>query len=162
MKYDNSNVRRQDRLLDEGKATQLLKSGEFGTLSMVTPEGAAYGIPVSFVWDGRESIYVHCAPEGRKLRCIGHQPAVSFSIVGGTHVIPGKFTTRYSSVVVTCKAETGLCAEERMEALRLLIGKYAPDFQETGEKYAQGSFHRTEIIKLSIEYVSGKEKEVSE
>ena len=35
MNYINDNVRRQDRLLDEKNATDLLHSGEFGFLSMV-------------------------------------------------------------------------------------------------------------------------------
>ena len=66
MKYVNETVRRRDRLLDEERALELLKDGEYGVLSMVS-EGGGYGIPVNFVWDGKNSAYIHCAPEGRKL-----------------------------------------------------------------------------------------------
>ena len=59
MKYQNECVRRQDRLLDEDKALNLLENGGYGVLSMVSPQGDAYGIPVNFVWDGKESIYIH-------------------------------------------------------------------------------------------------------
>ena len=39
MEYINQDVRRQDRLLDEARAFEILKEGEFGILSMRTEEG---------------------------------------------------------------------------------------------------------------------------
>ena len=39
MEYTNQDVRRQDRLLDEARAFEILKEGEFGILSMRTEEG---------------------------------------------------------------------------------------------------------------------------
>ena len=81
MPYDNSAVRRQDRLLDEARARELLAGGRFGVLSLVDGDGA-YGIPVNYVWDGDDSLYVHCAPDGRKLRCIDRRDRVSFCVVG--------------------------------------------------------------------------------
>ncbi len=51
MEYTNQDVRRQDRLLDEARAFEILKEGEFGILSMRTEEGdGAYGIPINYVW----------------------------------------------------------------------------------------------------------------
>ena len=35
MKYVNNRVRRQDRLMDEQRALELLRDGEYGVLSMV-------------------------------------------------------------------------------------------------------------------------------
>ena len=69
MEYNNSGVRRQDRLLQHDSACLLLRKGEYGVLSMVDG-GVPYAVPVSYVWDGQSSVYVHCAPEGRKLRCL--------------------------------------------------------------------------------------------
>lgn len=69
MKYINDTVRRQDRLMDEERAREILKTAEYGVLSM-TDGDQPYGIPVNFIWDGKDSIYIHCAPEGRKLRII--------------------------------------------------------------------------------------------
>lgn len=160
MEYDNSGVRRQDRLLPEENAYRLLKEGEYGVLSMVTPEGTPYGVPVNYVWDGKDALYIHCAPEGRKLRCLRETPETSFCIVGRTHVIPNKFTTNYESIVLTCRAGLGLPEAERMDALHRIIDKYAPEFREIGEKYAEKSFHRTEIIKLTIVSFSGKSKNI--
>lgn len=161
MEYTNESVRRQDRLLDEERAYTLLREGEYGVLSMVDEDGnAAYGIPVNFVWDGTNAIYLHCAPQGRKLRCIAAHPDVSFCVVGATHVVSHKFTTGYESIVLDCQAHTGLDTEERKHALQLLLQKYSPHDMTVGQKYAEKSFHRTEIIKLEIRRFSGKCKHV--
>ena len=92
MKYVNDTVRRRDRLMDEARALELLKNGEYGVLSMVS-EGGGYGIPVNFVWDGKNSAYIHCAPEGRKLEAIKANNKVSLCIIGNVNLLPGKVTT---------------------------------------------------------------------
>ena len=116
MEYNNNDVRRQDRLFSEDEARELLRNGEYGVLSMVDgngDEGVAYGVPVSYVWDGDDALYVHCAKEGRKLRCLSGNARVSFCVVGQTRVIPDKFTTAYQSIVLECRAATGLADDER-------------------------------------------------
>ncbi len=161
MIFSNEQVRRQDRLLDEARAMEIVKEGEYGVLSMMSEDGeGGYGIPVSYVWDRGNSIYLHCAPAGRKLRCIDACPAVSFCIVGKTQVIPDRFTTAYESVVLECTAHRSLHEAERMSALSLLLSKYCPDDKMRGIEYANKSFARTEIIRLDIERVSAKCKRI--
>ena len=160
MIYDNSKVRRQDRLLSEERAAELLKTAEYGTLSMIDEDGLPYGIPVNYVWDGKDSIYIHCAPEGRKLRAIASHSEVCLSIVGHVNLQPSKFTTEYESIVLKGIAHVGLPAEERMQALVLLVKKLSPNDVEIGKKYAEKSFHRTEIIRLDIVEFSGKTKKM--
>lgn len=160
MKFNNEQVRRQDRLMDENKAFDLLKKAEYGVLSMRSEDGeGAYGIPVSYVWDKGNSIYIHCAPVGRKLRCMDACSEVSFCVVGRTRVIPSEFTTAYESVVMRCTAHRSLHEAERMSALSLLISKYASDDRMRGIDYANRSFHRTEIIRLDILEISAKQKD---
>ena len=67
MKYNNDDVRRRDRLLSEQRATELIRIAEYGVLSMIDEDGLPYAIPVNHVWDGEDSLYIHCAPEGKKL-----------------------------------------------------------------------------------------------
>lgn len=160
MKYINETIRRQDRLLYEERARELLKTAEYGVLSMVDDNEQAYGIPVNFIWDGEDRIYIHCAPEGRKLKAIVNHPKVSLCVVGKTHLMPKNFTTEYESVVVFGTAYTGLSEEERMHALHLLIDKLAPEYKELGDKYAHTSFPRTEIIRIDMTEYSGKQKKM--
>lgn len=162
MDYINNTIRRQDRLLDEDRAREILQTAEYGVLSMVDDDEQAYGIPVNFIWDGDEAIYIHCAPEGRKLRAISKHPKVSLCAVGRVHLLPRNFTTEYESVVVFGEAHTHLSEEERMHALHLLIDKLSPDYKEIGDKYAHASFHRTEIIRIDIKCFSGKQKKMKQ
>lgn len=157
MEYRNQDVRRQDRLLDEMRAIEMLRTAEYGVLSMVSDNGG-YGVPVNFVWDGNHSVYIHCAPEGRKLHAMELHPDVSLCIVGRVHLLPHQFTTEYESVILFGKAHLHLPEEERMHALRLLIDKLSPQFREIGEQYAHKSFHRTEVVRIDIEKLSGKTK----
>lgn len=158
MIYRTETVRRQDRLLDEPQARELLRDAEYGILCMQRPEGGGYGVPVNYVWDGVSSVYIHCAPEGRKLRCIDACDAVSLCIVGRTEVRPARFTTAYESLLLDCRACTGLPEQERRQALERLLEKYAPDDKVVGMQYAEKSFHRTQIVRLDILSWSGKRK----
>ena len=103
MNYQNDSVRRQDRLLDQPEATELLRRGEYGILCMQRPEGGGYGVPLNYVWDEADAIYIHCAPEGRKLHCLRECDRVTFCIVGKTQVLPARFTTFYESILLDCR-----------------------------------------------------------
>ena len=159
MTYDTSNIRRQDRLLPEEKAYDLLKKGEYGTLSMVSEEGTGYGIPINFVYDeGQDCIYFHCAMEGKKLRCLEKNNRVSFCTIGKTSVISNQFTTAYESVMVNGTMDIHLSDPERRHGLSFLLDKYCPNDKVIGLKYIEKSFHRTNVIRLNISSCSGKNK----
>ena len=151
MRYDNSKVRRQDRLMDEKRAIELLKSNEYGILAMISETGEAYGVPINYVWDGRESIYIHA---------LRKNPEVSFCLIGHVCLKPSTFTTEYESVIFKGKAYLNLSDDEKMAALHLMTDKLSPDFKELGDKYAHKSFHRVEIIRIDLGEFSGKCKQV--
>ena len=127
---------------------------------MVDKDGTAYGVPLNYVWDGKNSIFIHCAPVGHKLEALEKNPNVSFCIVGDVKLLPGKFTTEYESVVLKGVADIHLSPEERMEALLKLVDKLSPDFKELGAKYSKMSFHRVNIIRVDFSEYSGKCKHV--
>jgi len=156
MIYNNQQVRRQDRLLEEEQAIRLLKESEYGVLSIQSDKAGVYGLPIDYVWDGESSLYLHCAQEGHKLDCIAKYPKVSFCIIGHTNVISNKFTTAYESIILTGEAHIGLSSDEKMKALKLILQKYCPNDQVVGQKYAEKSFHRTEVIRIDIDEFSGK------
>lgn len=158
MNYSNSEVRRQDRLLNLDSALTLLKDGEYGVMSVIDESGKVYGVPLSFVWDGENTIYIHCATEGRKLRCIDINPNVSFCVVGKTKVIAQKFTTEYESIILDCLVLRHLEPEIRMKALLMLVDKYSPGLHENGKKNAESAFQITEVLQLQIVKWSGKRK----
>jgi len=142
--------------MDETSATRLLREGEYGFLAMQAENGGGYGIPLNYVWDNKGAIYLHCAREGRKLRCLEFCNDITFCVVGHTHLLPGQFSTEYESILLTGTAHAALSAEERMKALELILDKYSPGHKEKGMKYAAASFEKTEIIRLDIQEWSGK------
>ena len=160
MNYNNRHVRRQDRLLEEKQALSLLQTGEYGVLSMQEKNGGGYGVPVNFVWNNKKSIYVHCALQGHKLKCIEKCCNVSFCVVGNTQIVSHQFTTEYESIILRCKASTALWTGEKKDALLLLLDKYSPRNKEMGVKYAENLLYRTEVIRLDILDWSGKCKQV--
>jgi nitroimidazol reductase NimA-like FMN-containing flavoprotein (pyridoxamine 5'-phosphate oxidase superfamily) len=157
MKNVNETVRRQDRIMDESRAMEMLKNGDYGVLSIYDAETKTpYGVPVNYVWDGKDSIFIHCAVEGRKLRCIEKNPDVSFCIIGHTRVVPSKFTTERESVIFKGTAHFHLGDEEKLRALSLLVDKFSSEFKAAGMKYAEKSLHRVEIIRVDFTEWSGK------
>lgn len=142
--------------MDEERAFELLRDGEYGFLALTDGE-TGYALPISYALKG-DKIYFHSAPEGEKFRFLGHSRKVSFTVVGRTAVQPGKFTTFYESVMAFGEIEVVEEEEARMEALALILEKYSPGFMETGRKYAVASMPRTALLCLKIERMSGKAK----
>ncbi len=159
MIYDNTHVRRQDRLLEESAARELLKRGEYGILSMVDAAGGGYGVPISYVWDGEGAVYFHCAREGHKLRSVEADPRVTLTVVGRTQLRPEQLTTGYESIIL--RGRIGQCTEpaERMHALELLCRKYAPEHKQW-RAAAEASAARTAILRMEIATMSGKQKKI--
>lgn len=154
MLYDNSGVRRQDRLLSEERAKELLAKSEYGFLAMATEQGG-YGVPLNYVIED-DVIYVHCAAEGRKLSAIRNNPNVSFCVVGRTRLVAEKFTTAYESVVAFGSASIVEDEQQRRYALRLIVKRFAPQFIEQGEQAIERSIARTGIIAIKVARFSGK------
>ena len=156
MRYCNDSVRRQDRLLDEVRAAEILHRGEYGLLSMATDEGG-YGVPVNYAVSG-DTIYVHCAPEGRKLRAMVANPRVSFCVVGHKRIVAEAFTTEFESVIASGVARVVESVEERRQALRLIVEKYSAEHLEQGMQAIERSVHRTAVVAIEVENLTGKVK----
>lgn len=147
-------MRRKDREIDVNEAKEILRNSEYGVLSTVGENGYPYGVPVNYVYVD-DAIYFHCAIEGYKLDNISYNHKVSFCVVGETSIISNEFSTNYESVVVFGKAEEAYDDEKDL-ALLELIKKYSPEYIEKGKKYIKNAGSETKVIKISIEYISGK------
>ena len=157
---DNILIRRQDRLLGEERATELLETSEYGFLSLgVGDDGYAYGVPLNYVYDRKANVlYFHCAPEGHKLENLKRNKNVSFCVVGKTSTFSEKFTTLYESVMVFGTVDINLSNAEKRTALSELVRKYSPGCVETGGVYIEKSLDRTLALKITIEKITAKAK----
>ena len=137
---------------------EVLKEGEYGLLATVDDKLQPYGVPVNYVLIGN-SIYVHSTNEGGvKYSNLAANPKVSFTVVGGTKVLPNQFGTLYESAIVIGKAELVVDEAERMMAFREFVTKYSPDFVPEGERYISASGPKAMIVKISIDEITGKHR----
>ena len=149
-----ANMRRSDRQISDEAAIGILQKCEYGVLSTVNQANGPYGVPLSYVYaDG--SIYCHCANAGYKLDNIAADNRVSFCVVGDKKTLPDKFTTSYESVIVFGRALI-VDGPEKQAALLALVEKYAPDYREKGQVYAQNSSAKTTVVKIAVEHMTGK------
>ncbi|MGI6705004.1 MAG: pyridoxamine 5'-phosphate oxidase family protein [Clostridia bacterium] len=147
-------MRRQDRAISHQEAVELLKRSQYGILSTVDADGRPYGVPLNYVYHN-DSIYFHCAPVGHKLDNIRDNGKVSFCVVGDAELVPDKLTSRYESVILFGRASE-VDGGEKEAAFLAMVEKYADRFLEKGKDCIKHVNDKAKIIKISIEYLSGK------
>lgn len=148
-------MRRCKQQLPADEAKQLLTHATHGVLSLVGTDGLPYGVPLSFVYDGRETIFFHCAREGRKMDCLRRTGRGSFCAVTADDVVPEEFTTYYRSVIAEGRIAELTDEAEIVCALRLLAAKYSPGL-DSSDEIAKGVPH-VSVLRFDIESLSGKE-----
>ena len=149
-------IRRKDREIDEVEALKILAKGEYGILSTVGEDGNPYGVPVSYVYhDG--DIYIHSAPEGRKVDNLVSGAHASFCVVGHTQMQPEMFSTHYESAIVACDVRE-LFDEAKLDALGWLIKKYSSGFEAPGAEYIASRKDETRLFALRVRHLTGKRR----
>ena len=148
-------MRRKDREKDAVFALEVLRDCEYATLATVNSDGTPYCIPISPVVIGN-SIYFHCATEGKKLDNINKNIAVCISCVRYIKPVPEKFTTEYESTVAMGQCETVSDKEEKITALRAICEKYAKSNMGGFDDEIAKSLNRTCICRVDIQQITGK------
>ena len=147
-------MRRADRAITQEEAIALLNRGEYGILSTVSKNGEPYGLPLSYcVVD--DSIYFHCAVDGKKLEHFKNNKSVSFCVVGNTEILQSKFSTKYESVILSGKIEESFYDEKQI-GLEGLVHKYSPEFIDKGITYIASALEETKVFRIKITNLSGK------
>ena len=146
-------MRRQDRKLTREEAEAILRDGQYGILSTTGENGYPYGVPVSYAYENGK-IYFHGTCEGGlKTKNLQFNHKACFTVVGRTEVLPSQFGTKYESAVAFGVVKP---ADDKKEALMLLIRKYCADYLESGEKYVNAAEDKTAVWEFEIECLTGK------
>ncbi len=154
-------MRRQDRGLNRPEAEEILANGTFGVLSMNGGDDYANGVPFSYVYL-QNSIYLHCALEGKKLRHIRRDNRVSFCVVQGADPffkLPDTFSMKYKSAMVFGKIYEVDNTQEKLQGLIALVEKYYrgnPEQVEVGRVKAANSLDKTAVLRIDIDHLTGK------
>lgn len=166
---DQRHPRRVDRSMTEEGIRTLLEDGGACVLSAVL-DGRPFSLPRIYVYDpSREAVYVHGAHGGETGRVMeteedGGGVPVNLTVFEMGRLLPApealEFGLEYASVVVRGRAFEVEDEEEALEALGLLMEKYAPHL-EAGKDYraiTPEEVARTSVLRIRIESWSGKEK----
>ncbi len=154
-------LRRLDRGRTRPQAEEILATGSFGVLSMNGGGDYAYGVPFSYVYV-QNSIYLHCALQGKKLDLIRRDNRVSFCVVQGAEPIfklPDTFSMKYKSAMAFGKIYEVDNDQEKLQGLIALVEKYYrddPELIERGKVKAANSLAKTMVLRIDIDHLTGK------
>jgi hypothetical protein len=147
-------MRRKEReIVDRDKLISLLERCKTMRLGFCD-EGEPYVVPVSFGIAG-DAIFVHSAPEGKKIDIIRREAQVCFEVDeselrAGSE--PCEWGMRYASVIGWGKAEIVEDLEGKRAGLSAIMQHYGaePPFR------FGPSIERTVVIRIAIETMTGK------
>lgn len=153
-------MRRNDRARDREFSLALIDRCTHGVMALSTGEDTPYCLPLSFVRVG-DSLYFHCARQGRKIDLLRRFPRVCVTFVGEDRpafVLPAEYTTYFQSAIVTGTAGEVTDPAEQTEALRALCQKVTPEHMDGFDAAVEKSLAVTAVWKVRMEEVSGKAK----
>ena len=174
-------MRRFRQQLSPSEARKVLERNTHGVLACVDEDGEPYAVPLSYACVERTrdaaggtaiaardedstadhatnlTLFFHCARDGHKLRCIEHEPRVSFCVVDADEVVPERFTTYFRSVIAFGRARV-LGDEEThamQSALMELARTYSPGID--AEREIANGLPRVAIVEFTVERLTGKQ-----
>lgn len=147
-------MRRMKQALSQEECEQVLHHATSGVLSLISPDGYPYGVPLSYALvDG--VIVFHGALEGQKIDCIRHDNSASFCVIDADDVIPEKYTTAYRSVIVKGRIAIVTDEKQKHDLCIELAKRFYPDESAAEAEYAQFA-SRLCMMVLTPEVITGK------
>lgn len=150
-------MRRQEKeILDSNIIGEILEKSLICRLGLVDND-EAYIVPVNYAYDDGK-IYIHSAPEGRKIRLIKNNNIVSFEAELSFEIIKGKSACQWSAKYRSVTGRAVITIEDdpasKKHGMDLIMKKYGAG---TGLVYDEESLSRLLILKLEIISVTGKQ-----
>lgn len=145
------------RVMPQEEAIQVLQKGKYGIMSIATPDGEPYGVPLNYFYLPEEqAIYFHCFVKGRKLNILKENNRVSFAVIGQETIMPERFVTHYDSVIATGTASFITDPQEKTKRLIQLCDILAPGVLDRRDEVIRKQLAAVTIVKISVEQITGK------
>ncbi|MCK5067413.1 MAG: pyridoxamine 5'-phosphate oxidase family protein [Bacteroidales bacterium] len=150
MRKSNQEIR------DPGILEEILSGARICRVAMTDGE-MPYILPLNYGYrDG--SIYIHSAPEGKKIDLLKQNNRVCFEVEDASEIVKGEhacdWSTRYRSVVGYGTVEILSDDESKQSGLEVIMAQHgAPELLEFNSK----NIKRMVILKLCITSRSGKQ-----
>jgi len=150
-------MRRKKQLLSEEDAAAVLNRGTAGVLALSGDDGYPYAVPLSYVYDGSK-IYFHGAKAGHKVDAIRRCEKASFCVVDQDQVVPEEYTSYFRSVIVFGALRIVEDDAEKLEAIKKLAVKYAPENSAQRLKSAiDREWKPLCVMEMTVHHMTGKE-----
>ena len=139
-------MRRSKQQLPADECAAILRGATAGVLGTAGTDGYPYAVPVSFAY----------VPSSEDDAAPDADPHVCFTVIAQSEPVPEKLTDRFCSVIAfgTARRAEG---DEKAEGLWALGTKYAPGLDAVISDEIATTAHRTEVIAIDLESVTGKE-----
>ncbi len=147
--------RREKEISDQQALEEILSREPILHLGLIS-DGEPYIVPVNYGYkDG--TLYVHSAPEGRKIEALKSNPRVCFQVATDIEIVhtdsAHKCSTKYKSVIGWGTASIIEDDDGKRHSLDVLMAQHGT----TGLEYPQELLNKMVIIKIEIETMTGKE-----
>jgi len=143
------NMRREDRLLTDEQAWEIIKNGKYGVLALYGDDGYPYGVPMHYVVID-DIIYMHgTSAGGHKADAIANHSKMSFTIMEMEDHVKGRSTIIFGTIE--------LVNDMREKVLEKFVETYVPEF--AWEQAKQGipfAKDNMEAYRLTIDHLSAK------
>jgi len=148
-------MRRKDReIKDREQIKGIIEENEVCFLGLCD-ENEPYVVPMNYGYKDN-TIYLHSAIEGKKLNIIKNNPKVCLVFNSDFELYlegkPEEWTTYYKSVIAYGKAEIITDAEEKQEAINIIIGK----FTDRDHEFRSEILERFKIIRIPLTEITAK------
>jgi nitroimidazol reductase NimA-like FMN-containing flavoprotein (pyridoxamine 5'-phosphate oxidase superfamily) len=151
------NMRRsKQEINDEEVLEEILRGAIICRLAFVDGD-LPYIVPLNYGYRDK-TIYIHSAPEGKKIDLLRKNPEVCFELEDGMEVTKGEkacdWSTRYRSVVGYGSVEILSDETSKQHGLEVIMAQHgAPDLRE----FDAGNMKGMVILKVRITSMSGKQ-----
>ena len=150
-------MRRQEKeITDKKRIEEILTKSKICRLGLVDGD-EAYIVPVNYAYHEGE-IWIHSAPEGRKMELLRRSGKVSFEMelsnTIGRDAVPCRWTTRYRSAMGTGTVTIHDDEETKRQGMDLIMKRYG--FRGK-PRYGKKELAAMVILRLKVEKVTGKE-----
>lgn len=157
-------MRKESRAMSTEWAQMIMDKAPYVTVSMVRPDGSAYGLPLTLARTDDKTYYFHCALEGEKLEAIQAHPQVCLSAVARCKPTigpkDGSFTLEYQSAIGFGTAAIVTDEEEKVKALRAICQRFLPQNMDNFQPSIERSLGRTAVVRITLtEPLTGKRKQ---
>ena len=141
---------------DQGIIEGILSGAEICRIAMIDGD-VPYLLPFNYGYRDR-CIYIHSAPEGKKIELLKKNPVICFEVEQTARVIPQEkacgWATLYRSVVGYGTVEIISDFESKQQGLEIIMAQHGAPEKRTFEA---NEVKRMVILKLTITSITGKQ-----